>query len=108
MSLDGHDKLCGYQKSMFPLCIYGGQDAFSGRINFLKIWTTNNDPKVIGKFYFDYLYESRGKAVCNVSIFINYAASKVHVNIVMWLFKTLMGKVFSLTSEIFWCSTEQI
>ena len=22
MSLDGHDKLCGYQKAMFPICIY--------------------------------------------------------------------------------------
>ena len=63
MSLDGHDKLCGYQRSMYPLSIYGGQDAFSGRINFLKIWTTNNDPQIIGKFYFDYLFESRGKGV---------------------------------------------
>ncbi|XP_028414879.1 uncharacterized protein LOC114537959 [Dendronephthya gigantea] len=59
MSLDGHDKLCGYQKSMFPLCIYGGQDAFSSRVNFLRVWTTNNDPQVIGRFYFDYLYEHR-------------------------------------------------
>ena len=63
MSLDGHDKLCGHQKSMFPLCIYGGQDAFSARMNFLRIWTTNNDPKVIGRFYFDYLYKSRGKEI---------------------------------------------
>lgn len=61
MSLDGHDKLCGFQNSMFPLCIYGGQDTFSGRVNFLRIWTSNNDPKIIGKFYFDYLFESRGK-----------------------------------------------
>ena len=63
MSLDGHDKLCGFQNSMFPLCIYGGQDTFSGRINFLRIWTSNNDSKIIGKFYFDYLFESRGKCV---------------------------------------------
>ena len=63
MSLDGHDKLCGFQNSMFPLCIYGGQDTFSGRINFLRIWTSNNDPKIIGKFYFDYLFERRGKCV---------------------------------------------
>ena len=47
MSLDGHDKLCGFQNSMFPLCIYGGQDTFSGRINFLRIWTSNNDPKLL-------------------------------------------------------------
>jgi len=36
---------------------------FSGRINSLRIWTSNNDPKIIGKFYFDYLFESRGKCV---------------------------------------------
>ena len=64
MSLDGHDKLCGYQKSVFPLCIYGGQDTYSGRINFLKIWTTNNDPKVIGRFYYNYLQENRGMYLC--------------------------------------------
>ena len=63
MSLDGHDKLCGFQKSMFPLSIYGGQDTFSGRINFLRIWTTNNKPEIIGRFYFDYLSESQSKSM---------------------------------------------
>eukprot|EP00111_Clytia_hemisphaerica_P012372 TCONS_00036343-protein len=58
MSLDGHDKLCGFQKATFPLCIYGGQDCYSGKIHFLKIWTTNNHPNVIGKFYYDHLYEN--------------------------------------------------
>eukprot|EP00794_Sanderia_malayensis_P002824 gene2824-3264_t len=57
MSLDGHDKLCGFQKSMFPLCIYGAQDTFSGKITILRIWNTNNKPEVIGRFYFDYLTE---------------------------------------------------
>ena len=61
MSLDGHDKLCGFQKSLFPLAIYGGQDAFSGRINMLRIWTTNNRPEIIGRFYYDYLCENKSK-----------------------------------------------
>ena len=60
MSLDGHDKMCGYQNSMFPLSIYGGQDTYSGRVNFLKIWTSNKNPKIIGKFYLEYLVESKG------------------------------------------------
>lgn len=60
MSLDGHDKLCGFQNSMFPLCIYGAQDTFSSRIQFLRIWTSNSNPHIIGRFYFDYLFESRG------------------------------------------------
>ena len=50
MSLDGHDKLCGYLKSMFPLCIYGGLDTYRGRMNFLPVWTSNNNPKVIATF----------------------------------------------------------
>ena len=60
MSLDGHDKLSGYQKSTFPLHIYGGMDTFSGRMHFLRVWTTNNDPNVIGRFYYEYLSESKG------------------------------------------------
>ena len=35
MTLDGHDKVFGYQKSMFSLCIYGGLDIYGGRMNFL-------------------------------------------------------------------------
>lgn len=63
MSLDGHDKLCGYQKAMFLLGMHGGQDTDSSRINFLRIWTSNNNPKIIGRFYIDYLYESRGRII---------------------------------------------
>jgi hypothetical protein len=61
MSLDDHDKLCGYQESMFPLSIYGGLDTYSGRMNFLRVWTTNNNPLVIGRLYFEYLFESSGR-----------------------------------------------
>ena len=39
MSLDGHNKLCGYQNANFPLCVYGGLDTYRGRIQFLKIWS---------------------------------------------------------------------
>jgi hypothetical protein len=60
MSLDGHDKMCGFQKSTFPLCIYGAQDTFSSRVNFLRVWTSNNNPSIVGRFYFDYLFERRG------------------------------------------------
>lgn len=60
MSLDGHDNLCRFQKSMFPLCIYGGLNAFSRRVKFLRIWTSNSNPKIIGWFYFDYIAETKG------------------------------------------------
>lgn len=70
MSLDGHDKMCGFENSTFPLSIYGGQDTFSGRMNFLKIWTTNSHPKIIGRFYLEYLYESRGEFIRETKMLI--------------------------------------
>lgn len=43
-SLDGHDKLMGYQNSTFPLAIYGCIDTASRKILWLKIWVSNSDP----------------------------------------------------------------
>lgn len=58
-SLDGHDKLMGYQNSTFPIALYGCLDTFSRKIIFLKVWTSNSNPKIIGKFYMDFLLDSR-------------------------------------------------
>jgi len=55
-----------YQNATFPLCIYGAQDTYSGPINFQRIWATNSDHKIIGRFYLDYLYECRGKVPTNL------------------------------------------
>ena len=37
-SMDGHDKLMGYQNSTFPLAVYGAIDTASRKILWLKIW----------------------------------------------------------------------
>jgi hypothetical protein len=58
-SLDGHDKLMGYQNSTFPLAVYGCIDSASRKLLWLRIWVSNSNPKVIGRWYLDYLYESR-------------------------------------------------
>ena len=58
-SLDRHAKLMGYQKSTFPLAIYGCLDSASRKLLWLKIWTTNSDPKIIGRWYFEHLYETK-------------------------------------------------
>ena len=58
-SLDGHDKLMGYQNSTFPLAVYGCIDTASRKLLWLRIWVTNSDPKVIGRWYLEYLYEAR-------------------------------------------------
>ena len=58
VSLDGHDKLCGYQNSTFPLGVYGCIDTFSRKILFLFVCYSNSNPLVIGKMYLRYLFES--------------------------------------------------
>ena len=44
----------------FPLAVYGRQDAFSGYILYLKLWTSNSDPKLIGRWHLEHLYKTRG------------------------------------------------
>ncbi len=44
----------------FPLAVYGLQDAFSGYILYLKLWTSNSDPKLIGRWYLEHLYKTKG------------------------------------------------
>ena len=60
LSVDGHDKLMGFQNSTFPLAIYEGVDTFSRKLLWLKMWITNSRPEFIGnKWYLEYLFESR-------------------------------------------------
>lgn len=59
VSLDGHDKLCGYQNWTFPLCIYGCLDTFSRKILYLFVSHSNSDPMIVGKKYLEYLTEHR-------------------------------------------------
>ena len=61
-SLDGHDKLMGYQNSTFPLAVYGSGciDTASRKLLWLRICqVTKSNPKVIGRCYLEYLYEAR-------------------------------------------------
>ena len=61
-SVDGHDKLMGYQNSTYPLAIYGCIDTASRKLLWLRIWVSNSDPRVIGRWYLEYLYETRTMA----------------------------------------------
>ena len=58
-SLDGHDKMMGYQNSTFPLAVYGCIDTASRKIMWLRIWTTNSNPKLVGRWYLEHLLETR-------------------------------------------------
>ena len=57
-SLDGHDKIMGYQNSTFPITIYGCIDTASRKLIWLKVWNTNSNPIFIGKWYLQSLLES--------------------------------------------------
>ena len=57
VSLDGHDKLCGYQNWTFPLAVYGCLDTFSRKILVLFVSHSNSDPLIIGNKYCAYLTE---------------------------------------------------
>jgi hypothetical protein len=58
-SVDGHDKLMGYQNSTYPLAICGCIDTASRKLLSLRIWVSNSDPMLIGRWYFDHLYETK-------------------------------------------------
>ena len=57
-SLDGHDKMMGYQNSTFPIAIYGCIDTASRKFIWLKVWNKNSNPIFIGKWYLQSLLES--------------------------------------------------
>ena len=57
-SLDGHDKMMGYQNSTFPIAIYGCIDTASRKLIWLKVWNTNSNPIFTGKWYLQSLLES--------------------------------------------------
>ena len=49
----------GFQSDMFPLAIYGCVDTASRKLLWLRIWTTNNEPKLIRRWYLEYLFENK-------------------------------------------------
>lgn len=51
VSLDGHDTLCGYRNSTFPLGVYGGIDTFSYKVLFLFVRYSNSNPIIVGRMY---------------------------------------------------------
>ena len=57
-SVEGHNKLMGFQNSIFPLAIYSSIDTASQKM-WLKIWTSNSDPRLIGWWYLEFLYEHK-------------------------------------------------
>ena len=58
LSLDGHDKMYGYQNWYFPIGVYGCQDTFSRKMLFINVNHSNSNPLKIGKLYLQFLYRN--------------------------------------------------
>lgn len=54
-SLDGWDKL-----KEFDIYVYGAIDTFSRRLLWLHAFTTNRDPYIVAKYYFQFVCSERG------------------------------------------------
>ncbi|XP_066924428.1 uncharacterized protein [Clytia hemisphaerica] len=57
-SMDGHDKLMGYQNSTFPIAVYGCIGTCSRKLLWLKVWSGNSNPELIGRFYIGHLHST--------------------------------------------------
>ena len=49
-SLDGHDKLMGFQNNTFPISVYGAIDTASRRLLWIKVWATNRVPELVARW----------------------------------------------------------
>lgn len=58
-SVDGHNKLMGFQNDTFPLAICGSIDTASRKLLWLRVRTNNREPRLIGRWYLEYLYENK-------------------------------------------------
>lgn len=56
ISVDQHDKWKRY-----GLALHLGLDHFPGKLHWLKIWWTNNNPKLIASFYLDNVVKCTGR-----------------------------------------------
>lgn len=54
-SLDGWDKL-----KEFDIYVYGGIDTFSRRLLWLHAFTSNRDPYIVAKYYFQFVCSEKG------------------------------------------------
>lgn len=58
-SLNGHDKLMGFQNSTFLLAIYGCLDTASRKLLWFRVWNENCDPQLIACWYLEHVVETK-------------------------------------------------
>lgn len=70
LAIDQHDKWQDY-----GLRLHLGLDPFPGRTQWLKVWWTNSNPKLIASYYLDFLVENG----CT-SLHTSYISCRVTIN----------------------------
>ena len=58
LPLDGHDNRMGYYNSACQLAIYGCLGTANTKIMWLRIWTSNSDRNLIGRWYLEHIYDT--------------------------------------------------
>ena len=51
--------LMGFRNSTFPIAVYGCIDTCSRKVLWAKVWIGNSDPKLIGRFCLEHLFQTR-------------------------------------------------
>ena len=74
-----------FAKDTFPLAVYGLQDVFSSWILLLKVWPSNSNPLLIGRWYMEHLYETKGSMTQARSVGKKCMHSQLGVNPVFML-----------------------
>ena len=102
ISMDGHDKLCGFQKNTYPLCIYGAQDCWSGKMLFLKVWSSNNKPGIVARYYYEYLEESCSKSFYFTFTYTFFKAEFSDFSGIKLVYSEIRLGISSEWKELFW------
>ena len=56
--INGYDKL-----KPFRFCIHGAIDGYSRRILWLEVGSSNNNPRIVGKYFLDWIFEGARNSV---------------------------------------------
>jgi hypothetical protein len=81
---DQHDKW-----GRFGLWLHAGIEAFSGEINWIKIWWTNKNPRLVAKFYLDTCRQIGG--TFPASFLAKYPTNTI-IQVFLLLLKVIQGR----------------
>ncbi|XP_028409540.1 uncharacterized protein LOC114532161 [Dendronephthya gigantea] len=85
--IDGYDKL-----KPFGFCIHGALDGYSRRVLWLEVGPSNNDPRIVGQYYLNYIRQIGGAPRIVRS---DYGTENVHIAAMQRFFRSSANDSFS-------------